>query len=148
VAKKVKTYDPKKVISNFSGFPIQGYAEGTFIAVSTDGDGVTGLVGCDQEIVRTIDPGNVLKTVTFTLLQSSDTNDLLSAVADRDNQRGDGVGPLLIADLSGRTLLSAAHAWIVKKPDFSRGRTVADGACEWALQCVVDDEAYHIGGHS
>ena len=148
MAKKTKTYDPKKVKSNFCGFPIEGYAEGTFIAVSTDGDGVTGLVGCDQEVVRTIDPGNILKTVTFTLLQSSDANDLLSAVANRDNQRGDGIGALLIADLSGRLLLAAGEAWIVKKPDISRGRSASDGSCEWALQCVVDDEAYHVGGHS
>ena len=146
--KTVKTYMPAKVKLNFSGFSIQGYAEGSFIKVTTDGEGTTGLVGCDGEIVRTIDPGSILKTITVSLLQSSDTNDLLSVVANRDNQKGDGVAPLLLADLSGRTLLSSDEAWIVKKPDLNRGRSASDGTCEWVFQAAVSEDNYHIGGHS
>lgn len=146
--KKVKTYSPAKVITNFFGIPITGYVEGTFIQVTTDGDGTTGVIGCDGEVVRTIDPGSALKTVVITLLQSSDSNDSLSVIQNRDNQKGDGIGPLLITDLSGRTVLSSDEAWITKKADVTRGRSATDGANQWTLQCVAEDEDYHVGGHS
>lgn len=144
--KKVKTYDPKKVISNFFGIPIQGYATDEFINVATDSEGTKAVIGCDGEVVRTIDVAGALRTVTINLLQSSDTNDLLSQIVNRDNQKGDGIGALLMTDLSGRTLLASDQAWIVKKPDFVRSNTA--GTCQWVFQCLAEDEQYHIGGHS
>ena len=148
MAKQVKTYDPKKVLTNFCGIPVTGYVEDTFIAISSEGEGIKAIIGCDQEVVRTIDPGSVLKTIKISLLQSSDTNDLLSNIHDRDNQQGDGIGSLLITDLTGKTYLAADQAWITKKPEINRGRSAKDGACHWEFQAVVNEEDYHIGGHS
>ena len=57
----VKTYDPKKVMVVFGAIVLTGFAEGTFVTVETAGDGVTAIVGCDQEVVRSLPPDNILK---------------------------------------------------------------------------------------
>ena len=98
---RVKTYDPKKVKVLFGSLILTGVDEGTFINVETQGDGISAIVGCDQEIVRSIDPSSVLKQVTVTLLQSSSSNAALSLIQDADNQNGAGLLPLTIKDLSG-----------------------------------------------
>ena len=87
---RVKTYDPKKVKVLFGSLILTGVDEGTFINVETQGDGISAIVGCDQEIVRSIDPSSVLKQVTVTLLQSSSSNAALSLIQDADNQNGAG----------------------------------------------------------
>lgn len=145
---KVKTYDPKKVMAIFGPVVLTGFAEDTFINIETDGDGITAIVGCDQEIVRSIDPGSVMKKITFSLLQSSDSNDLLSAIHDVDNQAGAGLLPLAIKDLSGRLLMMSDQAWITKKPSVNRGKSASDGKCQWVLLAAVPDTAFMVGGHS
>ena len=111
---KLATYDPKKVNVIFGPVVLTGFADGTFVKVETDGDGISALVGCDQEIVRSIDPGSILKKITVTLLQSSDSNDELSIIHNADNQTGAGVMPMSVQDLSGRSLMMADQAWITK----------------------------------
>ncbi len=144
----VKTYDPKKVKVIFGSEIISGVDEGTFINVETQGDGITAIVGCDQEIVRSIDPTSILKQITVTLLQSSSSNDALSLIYDMDNQNGAGILPLAIKDLTGTSFLMSDQAWITKKPNFQRGKTASDGKCEWVFQAVVPDESFLIGGHT
>lgn len=145
---RVKTYDPKKVIIVFGTKQLTGFADGTFVSIETQGDGVTAIVGCDQEVVRSIAPDNILKNITVTLLQSSDSNDYLSLIQDSDNQSGNGILPMAIKDLSGRSLMVTDQAWIQKKPSFSRGKSAGDGSTQWSFQAVVADEAFLVGGHT
>lgn len=144
----VKTYDPKKVMVIFGPVVLTGFAEDTFINIETDGDGTTAVVGCDQEIVRSIDPGSIIKKVTLSLLQSSDSNDELSAIHDVDNQAGAGLMPLAIKDLSGRLLMMSDQTWITKKPNVNRGKSASEGKCQWVLLAAVPDSAFLVGGHS
>lgn len=144
----VKTYDSKKVIVTFGSINITGFDEGTFINVETQGDGISAIVGCDQEVVRSIPPDSILKKITITLLQSSDSNDKLSLIHDADNQSGYGLLPLIIKDLSGRSMLKASQAWIMKKPQWQRGKTAGDGKCAWEFMAVVPDEQFLVGGHT
>lgn len=143
-----KTYDPKKVIVVFGSVNITGFDEGTFVQIETQGDGTTAVVGCDQEVVRSISPQSILKKIVITLLQSSDSNDKLSSIQDSDNQSGNGVKALSIKDLSGRTLLKSSSAWIVKKPQVQRGKSVGDGKCAWEFLAVVPDDQFVVGGHT
>lgn len=145
---KVKTYDPKKVIVSFGPISISGFDEGTFVQVETQGDGISAIVGCDQEIVRTISPESILKKITITLLQTSDSNDKLSLIYDADNLSGYGILPLSIKDLSGRMMLKSSQAWITKKPSIQRGKSSGDGKCAWEFLASVPDEQFLVGGHS
>ena len=144
----VKTYDPKQVTVIVGPVIVTGFAESTFINIETNGDGITAVVGCDQEIVRTISPGSILRTITLTLLQSSDSNDELSLLANMDNQSGAGIVPLAIKDLSGRTLLMADQAWVAKKPNVVRSNNASDGNNAWTIYAVVPEESFLVGGHS
>lgn len=64
----VKTYDPKKVIVVFGSVNITGFDEGTFVQIETQGDGTTAVVGCDQEVVRSISPQSILKENRYYLV--------------------------------------------------------------------------------
>ncbi len=137
------TYDPKKVIVSFGGVEIGGFGEDSIIKVSPMGDGISSVVGCSGDVVRTISPDN-RHEVTLTLLQSSASNDYLSAIYQRDKRVGDGVLPLLIKDLSGRMTFFDSAAWVTKQPEVNRGNTANPN--EWVLNTAGNGELF-VGGH-
>lgn len=138
----VKTYNPADVLIIFAGVPIEGFADGTFITVARDNPSWNKNIGSDGEGVRakSNDKGG---TITLTLMQSSVSNDALSALALVDEASGNGVGPFLMKDNSGRTLCGAETAWIQKPADaeFAREATTR----EWVFETDLLD--MFIGGN-
>lgn len=126
-----KTYDPNKIVISFAGIPVQGFADGTFVTVARNEQAFTVQVGSGGEDVRS-KTNNKSGTATFTLIQSSVTNDLLSALAKVDELTNAGQGPLLIKDLSGTSLYAAEKAWIQKVSDSEYGREA--GSREWVIE--------------
>lgn len=115
--KKVKTYVPKKVIVTFGTIIGTGFAEGTFIKITrTAGNLFDKKKGADGSIER-IHKAAYDFTVELTFMQTSVVNDALSGVVKLDEESGLGVLPLVIKDLSGRTVFFADQAWIEKDPD-------------------------------
>lgn len=141
----VKTYDPDDVAQVFFGIPISGYADGTFISIEFNEESFSLSVGVDKEACRA-KTNNDSARVTFTLMQSSICNDLLSAVhaVDKLSPSGDGIGPYLMKDNSGRTVNAAETAWIVKPPTQAYSREVESR--EWVLE--TDDMKAFVGGNS
>jgi hypothetical protein len=129
----LKVYDPKGVLIIFAGVPISGKGETQFLSVETNQPTWAMSVGVSGEAARARSNDRSGR-VTITLIQSSIVNDVLSALAnvDANTPGGDGVGPLLIKDLSGRTLVSAAHAWIVKPADV--GFAVEASERQWVIE--------------
>lgn len=129
----LKVYDAKAVAMIFAGIPISGLADGTFVSIEQNEDSFGLTVGTDGEACRS-KTNNRSGKVTFTLLQSSATNDLLSAVhlLDIATPNGDGIGPLLIKDGTGRTLVEAQKAWIVKPPTAEFAREASSR--EWVVE--------------
>ena len=139
----VKTYDSSQVIITFGPHIITGYAEDTFISVEEMGDGITSVVGANGEKGRSMSQNRSLQ-ITLTLLQTSKSNDALSAAADFDRaSHGQGALPLAITDLTGRTLIADPGAWIVKKPNAEFGATI--GNREWTIE-TSNEATYHVGG--
>jgi hypothetical protein len=138
----VKTYNPADVSIIFAGIPIEGIADGTFVTVARNNPSYNMSIGSDGEGVRakSNDRGG---TVTLTLMQSSVSNDALSAVSLLDEASGDGIGPLLVKDNSGRTICGAETAWIQKPADseFAREATTR----EWVFETDLLD--VFIGGN-
>lgn len=137
------TYDPKKVLVSFGGVELGGFGEDSIINIEPTGGGITVVTGCHGDKVRAIDPDNGAK-VTLTLLQSSASNDYLSAIHLRDKRVGDGVLPLLIKDLSGRTTYFDSAAWINNLPTVKRGKSPNDN--EWVIETAGNGELF-VGGH-
>lgn len=124
----VRTYDPKKVIITFGAVVLTGYAEGTFVTIARSGDLFEKTKGADGGVDR-VNKNAFDYAVTATIRQTSPTNAVLSAIAAADQISNAGVLPLVVRDLNGTTLFTAAQAWIAKDPDDEFSDTISDR--EW-----------------
>jgi hypothetical protein len=138
----VKTYNPADVLLTVAGIPITGYADGTFIAIGRDNPSWNSGTGSDGEGWRA-KSNDKSGTCTLTLLQTSAANDALSALVAVDEASGDGIGPLLLKDLSGRSLYEAETCWVEKPADAEFAREQSDR--EWVIK--TDKLNVFVGGH-
>lgn len=125
------TYNPSDVSIIYGGSPITGFADGTFVVVESNEDDFTLQVGSDGESARSKTNNNSGR-ITITLIQTSDSNDVLAAFHAADLLGGVGGLPILIKDNSGRALHSAVQAWIVKYPSSTFDREVTSK--EWIFE--------------
>lgn len=142
----LKTYDAAQVAMLFGAIIITGgLADGTFVRVEQNSDAFMLKVGADGSGVRAKSNDKSAK-ITFTLLQSSDANLLLSAQHNLDiaSPNGAGIAPLMVKDLSGQSLHAAAHAWISKmaNSDFAREASTR----EWTIE--TDNIDSLVGGNN
>ena len=79
----IRTYNAGKVTVIFNGFNITGFADGTFINITQQNDGITTQVGADGELARAVNTDRRC-TVTVTLQQTSPANDFLSSMYSID----------------------------------------------------------------
>jgi len=141
----VKTYDASQVAMLFGPIEItDGLADGTFVSVEQNEDSFALTVGADGEACRS-KTNNKSGRVTFTVLQSSLANDLLSAAHNLDvaSPNGDGIAPLMVKDNSGRTIVAAEKAWIVRQPTTEFAREVSSR--EWIIE--TDALNSQVGGN-
>lgn len=77
-------------------------------------------------------------------MQSSPLNAALSALrlVDKLGDNGAGVGPFLLADKGGTTILSAEKCWIAAAPKVTMGKTAT--AREWKVR-VASGIEFHGG---
>lgn len=138
----VKTYDPGAVDLVVVGIPITGYVDGTFINIGRNNPAFTDGTGSQGEgwRAKSNDKSGIC---TLTLLQTSATNDALSALAALDELSGDGVGALLMKDNSGRSLYAAETCWVEKLPDSEWARSISGR--EWIIK--TDNLEVLVGGN-
>jgi hypothetical protein len=130
-----REYSADQHILVWKGIEAKGVAEGTFFSAERAEDSVKVKAGGKGAVVRSR-MLNRIAQVTITLLPTSPTNTLFSAVLAADEAGitvGAGVGPLLIKDLNGATILSAENAWIRKMPKKDIGDEPQN--VEWILDC-------------
>lgn len=129
----LRTYDPSNVSMFFGVIEMQGFAQDAAITVEHDEDDWSLVVGVDGEGTRS-KTSNGSGTITVSLMQSSVTNDLLSAARtlDRNTPGGAGGQPLLVKDNSGTTVFSAESCWIQKAPSAELNREASTR--EWVFR--------------
>lgn len=129
----LKVYEPDRVVITLGTILMSGFADGTFVTIDNNEDAFTLQMGTDGDGTRS-KSNNQSATISVSLMQSSDTNILMSALHNTDinTPGGDGIVPLLIKDLEGTTLYTAEKAWIKKAPsaEFAREAT----AREWTIE--------------
>ena len=141
----VKTYNPSRVVVVMNGFSISGFADGTFVNITMQNDGITSQVGADGEIARAISTDRRC-TVTITLQQTSPANDFLSGMFSMDVLTCGGLlGPLLIQDLCGETIFQASKAWVVKPADVEFGKEIMTRALQIE---TAPPSIYVVGGNA
>lgn len=138
----MKTYDPSQVSIVIGGHTLSGFADGTFVTVVRDEDSWSLAIGTDGEGARA-KSNNKSGTITVTLLQTSDSNRILSDFALADELSNSGVFPLLVKDASGNSLYTAETAWVQKPADSEFAREV--GNREWTIR--TDNLQVYVGGN-
>lgn len=137
-------YSADEITCVFAGILIEGFAEDEAITIEPESDDYEDVVGVDGHVAvsKTRDQRH---TVTLKLLQTSPTNDLLSAhrAAGLAAPNGLGVAPILIQDRQGRSLHAGEHAWIKKAPDVAYARSAKER--EWVIR--VAKLSNFIGGN-
>ena len=126
----MKTFDPKKFLIVVGAATMGGFADGTFITAERDEATWSKKTGADGETARN-KTNNRAGKFTLTLMASSDSNDVLSALAILDELNNDGVFPIVIKDLLGRTVCAAGQAWITMPAKIEAGKELGDR--EWVI---------------
>lgn len=143
MANVLKHYDAANVLSLYGVLPLSGTAPSGRVTLEfPEGYGME--VGTDGEVAR-YKINNETCTVTVPIIQTSKTNDALTALylADR-NVPGGAPLPFTCQDLLGTSLFSAAGSWIVGPPRVTYVQGIE--AREWKFQLA--QTAIFIGGNA
>ena len=136
------TFDPQKMAIIIGGNILSGFAKDSIVEMSFNEDSVTVEVGADGEFARVISR-NESAEFKISLMHTSPSNDLLSAMHAADKATGRGFAPLMVKDGSGRAVAGSESVWVKKPATFKRGTAIETN--EWVLSC---GKAYcHIGGN-
>lgn len=139
----VKTYDPKGISMICGGKILSGFGDGTFIVVERNEQTFNLKVGVDGEGTRA-KSNNKSGKITITLMQSSPSNDDLSAFAAADELSNSGVFPCLMKDNNGTTVCAAATAWVQKPANVENAKEVSTRT--WVLES--DEIDMFVGGNT
>jgi Bacteriophage KPP10, Structural protein ORF10 len=125
--------DPDDYSVIFNGIPIEGFAEDDWIDIEYDSEAYQDQIGADGRVVR-YRSHDRRATITFSLVATSPSNKVLSAMfnADLNTPNGMGVGPLLIRDKEGVTVFAGTEAWIQKLPKSTIGQRLSNR--EWKIR--------------
>ena len=140
--RSVRQYDPAAVILTVDDQNILGYADGSFVNIARNNDLFTLTVGADGEATRS-KSNDLSGRITITLQQTSPSNDILSALADADEQSNQGVFAVQLKDASGQTLGAGERAWVVKKADAPFAKETENR--EWIIE--TNELVYTVGGN-
>lgn len=138
----VSTYNFADVILTVGPYHVTGFASGSVIKVERNADSWTFQPNVDGGGTRS-KSNNRSGRITFSLAQSSGSNDDLSILFQIDDLTGGGAVPVSVTDLNGRSLHAAETAWIVKPPAADYG--VESVGREWILE--TDTLVHNVGGN-
>jgi hypothetical protein len=128
-----KTYSPKRVAVSVAGIPVTGFADGTFISADYTNDAFTIVTGADGESTF-VENADQSGTIEITLKESSDSNDVFSALHATDRADLNGIVPIFIKDTNGRDTFLAAEARIMKQATGEKGNDLSDRT--WVFGCL------------
>lgn len=108
----VQTYSPKDVILTVGGYQLTGWQS---ISVSRSVKGFTVIRGIRGKNTR-VKNVDTSATITLSLLQTAQGNDVLSYIHELDLEEGTARISLLLKDRSGRSVFSSNEAFITGYP--------------------------------
>lgn len=138
-----KTYDPNSIAVVVNGILMSGFSENSIVKVSRNQDMWSDQIGADGTGTRSKSNDKSGK-IEISLMQTSASNDVLSALAVLDEATNGGKVPVLIKDLSGTSLHGSEEAWIVKIPDSDYGNKA--GTRSWVI--ATHSLSNFVGGNS
>lgn len=138
----VKDFDPNQTSMIVGGKIISGFMDGTYINAERNEQAFNLKVGVTGEGARSKN-NNRSGKYTITLMQSSASNDDLSAFALADEANSGGAVPVLLKDGSGRTVSSAVTGWVQKLADVELNKEIVGR--KWIIE--TDELILFVGGN-
>lgn len=118
------SYIPESVNCLIAGMiPITGFVDGTFISVDKDEMPYSSIRMPDGTIARKKNTSQTY-TITITLHNGAETNNLLTKMWQIDELTDRGKFPLLIKDQSGSDLLFSTESWIEGIPSMTKSNAI------------------------
>lgn len=137
----VNTYNPSDVYLILCGYQCSGWQDITIERSTPSFKHVKGIRGKHTRI-RDVDTSAI---ITITVIQTSETNDILSDILEQDLESGTGRLEIMLVDKSGNTLVSSIEAYITGYPTKTFSDTVE--FLPWVIQCQSTED-FVIGGNS
>lgn len=134
-----KTYNLANISVSVNGNIVDGFGPGDVVTVARTADMVTQQNGADGEVVQSIS-NNRTGTMAFTLLYSSESNQLFTELARQTETTGQGLASINLEDSNGGAIVSAKNCRVQKIPDFTFGEEA--GTLEWTWLCADLDIQY------
>lgn len=125
------TIDPLSLHAIFGGHRLSGFAPGSFLNIVWDVDAFTRLIGVDGEGAW-FKSANRAALITLTLMQSSQSNDVLTGFHLTDLNTPNGLlQPFSLREQNGTTLIVSPQSRVIKLPDTGYSDSVESRA--WAI---------------
>ena len=120
-------WDFQKLVNVYAGQVISGFSGKVMIEPNGGEPIATKTTGSDGKETIVVFHNNTSGKVTYSLMASSTSNDVLNALAELKT-----IGPLLIRDTNGRTVLDTPSAWVAERPAVGFGAELDER--EWVLE--------------
>jgi len=128
------TYMPEEVNCLIGGFlRVEGFVDGTFIAVNKDVMPFTSITTPDGSTAR-VYHNSQSYTITLTLHSASSSNDVLTKFWQVDEISQMGKFPLLIKDGSGSDLFFSTESWVQEVPSVTKSNSI--DSRQWVIKCA------------
>lgn len=136
----VFTYTPDDVILIIAGYQVLGWDT---IQIPQNSDNFVPIPGIRGKNTRSqnIDTS---ATLTVSIMQTSQSNDVLSRIHALDIQNGTGRLEVTLRDKSGNSIFSSDDAYIVGYPTPSFSATIEYR--NWTIQCQTTSD-YQVNGN-
>ena len=136
-------YCPESVNCLIGGIiPVEGFVDGTFISVDKDEMPYSSIRMPDGTVARKKNNSQTY-TITITLHNGAETNNLLTKMWQIDELTDRGKFPLLIKDQSGSDLLFSTESWIEGIPSMTKSNAIDSRV--WVIKSAY--AVINIGGN-
>ena len=136
-------YCPESVNCLIGGIiPVEGFVDGTFISVDKDEMPYSSIRMPDGTVARKKNNSQTY-TITITLHNGAETNNLLTKMWQVDELTDKGKFPLLIKDQSGSDLLFSTESWIEGIPSLTKSNAIDSRV--WVIKSAY--AVINIGGN-
>ena len=137
------SYIPESVNCLIGGIiPVEGFVDGTFISVDKDEMPYSSVRMPDGTVARKKNNSQTY-TITITLHNGAETNNLLTKMWQLDELTDRGKFPLLIKDQSGSDLLFSTESWIEGIPSMTKSNAIDSRV--WVIKSAY--AVINIGGN-
>jgi hypothetical protein len=138
-----KIFDPNAFHVIVGGNKMQGFSSDTMAKFEFDEEATLEEVGVDGECSRSLNMNRMAK-LTISLMQTSDSNDILSAMyaAQRLSSNGNDIVACRIEDSNGRLVVTGPECWVKDLPKPTWGKSAKE--YEWVIR-IANGEAFFGG---